>query len=149
MRAHRHSRRNWVLGVALVIVACSVSAFFFLSNSTSKQNLMFYSDATLTVPVEERQVFSWPDASLGWNNKTLWVQNAGSRPFYLGLHIVLPEGWNLLWDYDNSLIRPGENRSITFSAYVPEPSQFERVLSRVGIFVIMPEENTGEQAAPA
>lgn len=141
--AQKHSRRKeYVLAAALAIVACCVSAVLLLSSSTStKESLVFYSDSALTARVDESKVFSWPDASPGWLNRTLWVKNAGSKPFYLALYIVLPEGWRLLWDYDNSLIGSGQNRSITFSAYVPEPTDSERVLSRVRIYCIFPQEN--------
>ena len=109
----------------IVIVAFSLVAFQVLCQSDKEEDspIEIYDDEGLTRVIGTlRQPGLFSDATLGWNNKSLWVVNNGEYPVEIAMHYyVLPEGWKLYWDYTDSPIEPDEVRKLTISVFAAYP----------------------------
>jgi len=64
-----------------------------------------------------RQPGLFSDATLGWNNKTVWIKNNGEYPVEINMYYVLPERWKLCWSYSGRPIEPSEVRKVVISIF--------------------------------
>lgn len=138
----RINRILFILPFLFILIVLSIVIYCWPKSSPTpagpKDGFELFNDAQLTKLAKE--TFPWEKAQEGWNNETVWVYNNGSKPFLLGFQIVLPEGWNMTWDYHDQLIRPKEKLALTFFLYIAGLFKFDRVTTRLGIFALSPAE---------
>jgi len=89
----------------------------------SAAKIRVFCDLAGTQELQQGQTLTWGTiTSTDPQNQTVYIKNTGTANVTLGFGWngdQMPGGWSLSWDYDDTPVLTGENRTVTMTLTLP------------------------------